>query len=169
MLGGPARLVANLPYNVATPIFIRVLSDVPEVVGGLVMVQRELGERWTSPPGSRTYGSVSVKVRYHAHAEIVGAVPRTVFMPPPKVESVLVAFTRREAPPVDVEDVGEFFGFVQAAFAHRRKTLRNSLIASGYDKDSVERALITCATAERARPEDLSIEAFAHLHAVLPR
>ncbi len=164
LVGGPARLVANLPYNVATPIFVRVLADVPEIIGGLVMVQRELGERWTAKEGSRVYGSVSVRVRYHADAKVVGAVPATVFMPPPKVESVLVSFVRRDRPRVDVGDERAFFGFVQAAFAHRRKTLRNSLMAGGYAKDVVAAALEGCAIAERARPEDLSLEQLACLY-----
>ncbi|MCA1830428.1 MAG: 16S rRNA (adenine(1518)-N(6)/adenine(1519)-N(6))-dimethyltransferase RsmA, partial [Actinobacteria bacterium] len=116
------RLVANLPYNVATPLIIRVLDDIDAVSGGLVMVQRELGERWTASPGTKAYGSVSVHVAYHASARIVGEVPRTVFMPQPKVSSVLVAFERRELPPVDVADERAFLAFVRRAFTHRRKT-----------------------------------------------
>jgi 16S rRNA (adenine1518-N6/adenine1519-N6)-dimethyltransferase len=162
--GGPARLVANLPYNVATPLFMRVLHDVPDVTGGLVMVQKELGERWTSPPGTRAYNAVSVRTRYHAEASIVAQVPRTVFMPPPKVASVLVSFTRRAVPPVDVDE-STFFRFVQDAFAHRRKTLRNSLVSSGLDRAIVERAIECCDIADRTRPEDLSLEDLAALHA----
>jgi 16S rRNA (adenine1518-N6/adenine1519-N6)-dimethyltransferase len=107
------RLVANLPYNVATPLIIRVLDEAPSVSGGLVMVQRELGDRWTATPGSRAYGAVSVHIAYHATASIVSEVPRSVFMPPPKVASVLVAFERRDAPPVDVANEAAFFGFVR--------------------------------------------------------
>ena len=164
---GPARLVANLPYNVATPLFVRVLAEFGDVTGGLVMVQRELGERYTAGPGSRTYGAVSVRVAYHARATIVGAVPASVFMPPPKVESVLVSFERRERPAVDVDDVDAFFAFVQAAFAHRRKTLRNSLLASGYDKHQLTTSLAATGVVERARPEDLSLRALADLYRAL--
>jgi 16S rRNA (adenine1518-N6/adenine1519-N6)-dimethyltransferase len=166
-LNGPARLVANLPYNVATPLFVRVLSEWRGISGGLVMVQRELGERWTAGPGSRVYGSVSVRTRYHADARIVGEVPRSVFMPPPKVASVLVAFDRLQTPPVNVNDERAFFAFVQAAFAHRRKTLRNSLSASGYAKETVGEVLVARGMTERARPEDLSLDDFAHLHRAL--
>ncbi len=162
--GGPSRLVANLPYNVATPLFMRVLDRFPSVSGGLVMVQKELGERWTASPGSRAYNAVSVRTRYRVEAKVVADVPRTVFMPPPKVSSVLVAFARREAPPVDVDE-RTFFRFVQDAFAHRRKTLRNSLVASGLDLAAVERALDRCAVADLARPQDLSLEDYARLHA----
>jgi 16S rRNA (adenine1518-N6/adenine1519-N6)-dimethyltransferase len=164
---GPSRLIANLPYNVATPLFIRVLQEFPDVTGGLVMVQREIGERWTAQPGSRAYNAVTVRARYHADARIVGDVPKTVFMPPPKVESVLVAFTRHAAPPVDVTDVRAFFAFVIAAFAHRRKTLRNSLGAAGFERSDVERAMRERGLAERARPEDLSLEEYAGLHTAL--
>ena len=166
-LGGPARLVANLPYNVATPIFMRVLTDVGVVSGGLVMVQRELGERWTSTEGSRAYGSVSVRIRYHAEARIVGTVPASVFMPPPKVSSVLVSFVRHAGPPVAVADEGAFFRFVNDAFAHRRKTLRNSLVAGGYDRNRVGSALDRSGIDERARPEDLALDDLARLHDAL--
>lgn len=166
-IGDRARLVANLPYNVATPLFMRVLHDVPNVTGGLVMVQRELGERWTATSGSRAYNAVSLRTAYHADARIVGDVPRTVFMPPPKVESVLVSFTRRTTAPVDVDDERSFFSLVIASFSHRRKTLRNSLVAAGYAKGIVDDATRALGIADRARPEDLSLEDYAALHAAL--
>lgn len=167
VLGGPARIVANLPYNVATPIFLRVLDEVPEISGGLVMVQRELGERWTSAPGTRAYGSVSVHAAYHAEVRIAGDVPPSVFMPPPDVASVLVYFSRRRVPQVDVADPVALFGFVRSAFGHRRKTLRNSLVAAGYGRDAVESALAACDLDGRARPEMLALEDFARLHAAV--
>ena len=169
LTGGPSRLVANLPYNVATPLFMRVLDEFRSVTGGLVMVQRELGERWTASPGSRAYNAVSVRTRYHAEAAIAADVPRTVFMPPPKVSSVLVAFARRPMPPVDVADERAFFSFVGSAFAHRRKTLRNSLVAGGYPKDAVESSMRARGIAERSRPEDLSLEDYAGLFAATRR
>jgi 16S rRNA (adenine1518-N6/adenine1519-N6)-dimethyltransferase len=148
------RLVANLPYNVATPLIVRVLDDAPSITGGLVMVQRELGERWTATPGSKVYGSVSVHIAYRAVTRVVAVVPRSVFMPPPKVESVLVAFERRQ-PPVDVADEDAFFGFVRRAFGHRRKTLRNSL---GVKE-------LGCGIDPQARAEDVSLEQYACLFA----
>jgi 16S rRNA (adenine1518-N6/adenine1519-N6)-dimethyltransferase len=164
---GPARLVANLPYNVATPLFLRVLQDFPHITGGLVMVQREIGERWTAQPGSRAYNAVTVRARYHAGARIVGNVPKAVFMPPPKVESVLVAFSRHTIPPVVVTDERAFFAFVIAAFAHRRKTLRNSLAAAGSSRENVERTMRELGLDEQARPEDLSLDDYARLHTAL--
>jgi 16S rRNA (adenine1518-N6/adenine1519-N6)-dimethyltransferase len=164
LVGRGARLVANLPYNIATPLFARVLDDTPAVTGGLVMVQREVGERWTAPPGSKTYGAISVKVAYHADARIVGAVPATVFMPPPAVESALCAFRRRPRPRVDVADAGAFFSFVESAFAHRRKTIRNALVTAGLDRKRVEDALGRVLVDANTRPEQLTIESFADLY-----
>lgn len=167
LCGGRARLVSNLPYNVATPIVARVLDDVGEIDGGLVMVQRELGERWTASPGSKTYGAISVRVAFHARARVVGEVPRTVFLPPPGVDSVLVAFERRTQAPVDVDDPRAFLRLVQGSFAHRRKTLPNALGAAGHDKTDVSDALTRAGLEPASRAEELSIEDFARLHRAL--
>jgi 16S rRNA (adenine1518-N6/adenine1519-N6)-dimethyltransferase len=164
LVGGPARLVANLPYNVATPLFIRVLDEVPEIAGGLVMVQRELGERWTAVPGTHAYNALSVHVTFLADARIAGDVPATVFLPRPKVSSVLVSFERRASPPVEVDDARSYFAFTRKVFGHRRKTVRNSLVSGGFEKDAVERALRTAGIVDRARPEDLDLQALARLH-----
>ncbi|HEX5614007.1 MAG TPA: 16S rRNA (adenine(1518)-N(6)/adenine(1519)-N(6))-dimethyltransferase RsmA [Acidimicrobiia bacterium] len=120
-------MVSNLPYNVATPVVVHVLERAPMVERLLVMVQREVGERLAARVGDSAYGAVSVKVAYYSEARVVGVVPPTVFVPKPKVESALVALTRRESPPVDVPDVDRLFELVRAGFATRRKTLRNAL------------------------------------------
>ncbi len=99
---GPWSCVSNLPYNVATPVVIRLLEEAPSVTSGLVMVQREVAERLVAAPGSAAYGAPSVKVAYYAEARIVGMVPRAVFVPVPKVDSALVELVRRDTPPVDV-------------------------------------------------------------------
>ncbi|HVL82502.1 MAG TPA: 16S rRNA (adenine(1518)-N(6)/adenine(1519)-N(6))-dimethyltransferase RsmA [Actinomycetota bacterium] len=169
LVAGPALLVANLPYNVATPIMARVLDEVTEIRGGLVMVQRELGERWTSPPGSRAYGAISVKFAYHASAEVAAAVPRTVFLPPPKVASVLVRFERLAHPAVEVDDPRAFFATVSAAFGHRRKTMLNALTASGLDRERVREALAEAGIDPQDRPERLDVHRLADLHRALGR
>ena len=97
----PWVLVANLPYNVAVPVIVRVLEEAPAVASMLVMVQREVGERLAAVPGTKSYGAVSVKVAYYATARLVGRVPAAVFVPRPRVESVLVRIVRREAVAVD--------------------------------------------------------------------
>ena len=119
-------LVANLPYNVATPLVMDLLEGVPAIGRMLVMVQREVGERLAAGAGTDPYGAVSVKLAYRATAKVVGRVPATVFFPRPNVESVLVEVVRRPAPAVDADPV-RLFALVQAGFAHRRKMLRRSL------------------------------------------
>jgi len=159
---GSWTLVGNLPYNVAVPVVIRVLDEVPAVSELLVMVQREVGERLAAPVGSRCYGAVSVKVAYHASAETVGRVPPTVFVPRPKVESVLVKMVRRHRVAVPPELVGpeRLFSVVRAGFAQRRKMLRRSL--SGVVPAS---AFAAAGIDERARAEELSVEEWGRLAA----
>jgi 16S rRNA (adenine1518-N6/adenine1519-N6)-dimethyltransferase len=99
--GTPWTLVANLPYNVATPVVMRVIEDVPTVRTALVMVQREVGERMAAGVGDDAYGAVSVRIAYWATAAVVGRVPASVFIPRPNVESVLVRIERRPHPAVD--------------------------------------------------------------------
>ncbi|MGQ0803578.1 MAG: 16S rRNA (adenine(1518)-N(6)/adenine(1519)-N(6))-dimethyltransferase RsmA [Actinomycetota bacterium] len=123
----PWHSVSNLPYNVAAPVVARLLETAPRVERQLVMVQREVGERLAAGPGSPAYGALSVKVAYHARAELAGTVPPTVFVPPPKVESVLVRIVRRPSPPVEVPSPDRLFALVRAGFGQRRKMLRRSL------------------------------------------
>jgi 16S rRNA (adenine1518-N6/adenine1519-N6)-dimethyltransferase len=122
-------MVANLPYSVATPVVVRVLEEMPSVRSLLVMVQREVGERLAARPGHPAYGAVSVKVTYWAEAEVAARVPSSVFVPRPRVESVLVRMSRRRHAAVDPAkiDYERLFRVVQAGFAQRRKMLRRSL------------------------------------------
>ncbi len=128
-------LVANLPYNLATPLVLDLLDRISEVTAMVVMVQREVGERLAAAPGDGAYGAVSVKVAYWARARVVGKVGPTVFLPQPKVDSALVAIDRRAAPAVDPEVVGpeRLFAVVRAGFGQRRKMLRSSLKSVGGD------------------------------------
>ena len=162
--GGPARLVANLPYNVATPLVMQALAAGHAFGDLFVMVQREVGERWTAEVGDPLYSSVTVKVALVADAEIVADVPRNVFYPVPNVDSVTVRITRR----ADVDDasLGTVVSVVEAAFAQRRKTLRNTLSRIA-DRDAVDRALARCGLAGNARPESLDAAAFQRLAAAL--
>lgn len=121
-----AALVANLPYNVATPLVCDLLDNVPRLDRMLVMVQREVAERLAATPGTAASGIPSVKVAYWAEARVVGHVPASVFVPPPKVESSLVEIVRRPAPAVDA-DAATLFALVRAGFGQRRKMLRRSL------------------------------------------
>jgi 16S rRNA (adenine1518-N6/adenine1519-N6)-dimethyltransferase len=167
LLGSDARgdgwvLVANLPYNVATPLVAGLLDEVPAIRRMLVMVQREVGERLAAAVGDEAYGAVSVKVAYWATASVVGRVPATVFVPRPKVESVLVAVERRPRPAVDpgVVPAERLFALVRAGFGHRRKMLRRSL-AGMIDLTAFECAGIR----PEARAEDLDVVAWGRLAA----
>jgi 16S rRNA (adenine1518-N6/adenine1519-N6)-dimethyltransferase len=123
--GAPVRIVANLPYNTATPLVMHALDD-PAVVDLFVMVQREVGERWAARPGHPLHAGVSVKLALQADVAVTLHVPRTVFHPVPNVDSVMVRITRRaDAPTGDRR--ARLLALVDAAFAQRRKTLRNNL------------------------------------------
>ncbi len=127
LVGGQWVMVANLPYNVATPVVLRALEEASMIERFCIMVQREVGERLAAAVGDTAYGAVSVKVAYYADAAVVGTVSPNVFWPKPKVESALVHMTRRRLPPVAVADPARMFALVRAGFATRRKTLRNAL------------------------------------------
>jgi 16S rRNA (adenine1518-N6/adenine1519-N6)-dimethyltransferase len=119
-------LVANLPYNVSTPLVCDLLDDVPQIERMLVMVQREAAERFCAAPRSEHYGAVSVKVSYWATARIAGLVPASVFVPRPNVESALAEIRRRPEPAV-AAPAADLFHLVRTAFGQRRKMLRRSL------------------------------------------
>ena len=160
--GGAWELVANLPYNVATPLVMRTLVEVPAVTQLLVMVQREVGERMAAPPGDPAYGSVSVRIAYFARAGLVGRVPASVFVPRPRVESVLVRLERLAAPAVDRDMVSyeRLASVVKAGFGQRRKMLRRSL-AGVVEPDAFERAGVR----PDARAEELSVTDWGRLAA----
>ena len=152
-------LVANLPYNVATPLVLSLLEKAPMIERMLVMVQREPGERLAAGPGHPAYGAVSVKLAYRAVAAVVARVPATVFVPRPRVESVLVSVARRPAPAVEVDERW-FFSLVEAGFAHRRKMLRRALAGMVGD-DGFAAAGIR----PEARAEELDVQAWGRLAA----
>jgi len=120
-------LVANLPYNVATPLIADVLDGVPQIHRMLVMVQKEVAERFAASPSTPAYGALSIKIAYHGTARIVGLVPASVFLPRPNVESALVEITRHTTPIDSTIDPKQLFSLVRMGFAKRRKMLRGSL------------------------------------------
>ncbi len=158
----PVRLVANLPYNVSVPVLLRLLADVPSLAAAVVMVQAEVGERLAAPPGSKTYGSPSVKAAWYGRCAIAGTVPRAVFWPVPNVDSVLVRVERGTAPG-DEALRERVFRLVDAAFAQRRKTLRQAL-AGAVGGTAAAGALLTRAGIDPGeRGERLGIQAFVAL------
>ncbi len=163
ILNGRAGIVvANLPYNVATPLVLHLLESQPLINRLLVMVQKEVGERLVANAGDEAYGAVSLRVQYFAGAKVVGKVSPSVFLPQPKVDSVLVALVRRDRVRVDPSLVSEdeLFSLIRTAFAQRRKMLRRSL-ASWTSEGVFERAGVD----ETRRPEELTLEEFAALAA----
>ncbi|WP_103355543.1 16S rRNA (adenine(1518)-N(6)/adenine(1519)-N(6))-dimethyltransferase RsmA [Amycolatopsis sp. CA-128772] len=163
-LGEPTALVANLPYNVAVPVVLHLLAEVPSLRTGLVMVQTEVADRMAAGPGSRIYGVPSVKLAWYGPARKVAAVPRSVFWPVPNVDSALVAFERAGTTASDDRD--RLFGLVDAAFSQRRKTLRAALAGWAGSAERAGELLAAAGIDPRTRGEQLGVHDFARLAAV---
>jgi 16S rRNA (adenine1518-N6/adenine1519-N6)-dimethyltransferase len=159
----PTKLVANLPYNVATPIVVESLEGIPSLERWCVMVQREVADRFFAQPRTKAYGAVSVLIQLKTRKTGFHPVPPTVFRPRPRVDSALVAFVRADGTSLaDVRPV------IDGAFAHRRKTLANSLALSGVaTREQAEAALETIGRPPNARAEELVPEDFVPLAAAL--
>jgi len=154
----PTRLVANLPYSIATPLVMESLWTLPRCDRWAVMVQREVADRWTAPVGSSLYGAPSVLLALTVRQTALRPVPPTVFMPRPRVDSAIVALERVAPAPDD-----GLRRMVQAAFAQRRKTLANSLRTGGWDRESVAGALERIGRKPSARAQELRPDEFASL------
>jgi 16S rRNA (adenine1518-N6/adenine1519-N6)-dimethyltransferase len=160
----PTKLVSNLPYNVATPIVAESLDGYPSVELWCVMVQREIAERFFAEPSTKAYGAVSVLVQLVTRRTGFHPVARTVFRPPPNVDSALVAFRRVGLP----ANYSELKRLVVAAFAHRRKTLANSLDLAGLaSREEAAGALASLGLAPNVRAEALEPDVFPELAAAL--
>ena len=157
---GATKVVANLPYNIAAQTVIKLLQEAPDVDTICVMTQREVGERLAAAPGSKAYGLSTVLVGFYAEASVASRISRNVFFPAPSVDSVLVRITRKERVPIEIED--RYVAVCRAAFAQRRKNVRNSL-SSIADVAEVERALTAASIAPTARPETLGVSEFTAL------
>jgi 16S rRNA (adenine1518-N6/adenine1519-N6)-dimethyltransferase len=162
----PTKLVANLPYNVATPIVVESLDRYPTIVHWTVMVQREVGDRFFAEPRTKAYGAVSVLVQLATERTGFHPVSRTVFRPQPNVDSALLAFRRRaEQPPFPWREIKRV---VEGSFAHRRKRLPNSLELAGVaDRARAEEALRSIGRSEASRAEELEPIDFVGLTAAL--
>jgi 16S rRNA (adenine1518-N6/adenine1519-N6)-dimethyltransferase len=171
--GDPVRLVANLPYNVSVPVLLHFMEHFASIRSGVVMVQAEVGHRLAAMPGSKIYGSPSVKAAWYGTWRIAGTVSRQVFWPVPNVDSVLVAFERyapvdgESGEPGDTELRRRTFDLVDAAFGQRRKMLRQALSdifgSSAAASDALERANI----APTRRGEELVLDDFVRLARVV--
>jgi 16S rRNA (adenine1518-N6/adenine1519-N6)-dimethyltransferase len=153
-------LAANLPYNVAVPLLLRLLHELPGLDHGVVMVQAEVAQRLAAPPGSRVYGVPSAKLAWYATARVAAPVPRTVFWPQPRVDSALLTFARRDPPAGDRQQT---FDVIDAAFAQRRKTLRAALARWAGGALAAEAALTQAGINPSTRGEALDVEAFSRI------
>lgn len=160
--GDEWALVANLPYNVATPLVADILDFVPPVKRMLVMVQKEVGERFCATPSTEAYGALSVKVAFYATARIVGLVPASVFLPRPNVESALVEIVRHPSPLDENINAQQLFSLVKMGFAKRRKMLRGAM-AGRVMPEQFEQAGIS----PTARAEELSVHDWIRLAHVM--
>ena len=163
--GGPSALVSNLPYNVAATVILRYLQEMPSLRRLVVMVQAEVADRICAEPGNRTYGAYTAKLSLLARVTGRFEVGPGNFMPPPHVNSAVVRIDR--APLVDADRAAEVSAVIDAAFAQRRKTIRNSMSASGFDKAALDEAFAACGIAPTCRAETLATEDFVRLAAAL--
>ncbi len=161
----PTAMVANLPYNIAVPVVLHLLSVLPSLRRVLVMVQAEVAQRLAAPPGSRVYGIPSVKAAWYAEVRRAGPVSRRVFWPEPNVDSELVLLTRRPPPVGGRRET--VFAVVDAAFAQRRKTLRSALAGLAGSPARAEEVLRAAGIDPRARGEQVDVQAYARIAAAL--
>ena len=157
------KVVANIPYYITTPIVMKILEDRIKVDSITVMIQKEVAERFQSPPGSKEYGAISAVIQYYAKPEIKFIVPKTVFIPQPKVDSAVIVMNIYEEPPVDLKDEKLFFQLIKGAFGQRRKTIINSVSGTIREIDKVElkETLEKLGYNPSIRGEKLGIEDFA--------
>jgi 16S rRNA (adenine1518-N6/adenine1519-N6)-dimethyltransferase len=157
------RLVANLPYNIAATLVLKVLAEAPTISHQVVMVQREVGERLAAAPSSPAYGAPSAKLAAQATARVLSPVSRHVFVPEPHVDSVLLGVTRRQHPATAGVDPARLGRVIDAAFGQRRKTLRNALRGLGLDAAGVEAVGKAAGVDLGLRAERLDVADFAAL------
>lgn len=161
-------VVANLPYYITTPILLTLLEQNLPIDGYVVMMQKEVGERLNAKVGTKAYGSLSIVTQYYTETSTVMTVPKTVFMPPPNVDSIVVKLMKRPQPLVDIDDTELFFKMTKGAFAQRRKTILNNyqnLFVDGkVHKEDIVAWLERADMDARRRGETLSIQEYARLY-----
>ena len=158
--GSPRRLVANLPYNISVPVLLHLLRTVPSLQTALVMVQAEVGQRIAAAPGSKVYGSPSVKAAWYGTWSTAGQVSRQVFWPVPNVDSILVSFARAASLPGSEQERAEVFALVDGAFGQRRKMLRQALAEQLGGSAAASTRLESAGVDPTLRGEQLSMRDF---------
>ncbi len=159
---------ANLPYYITSPIIMMLLESKLPIKSITVMVQKEAAERLTAKPGEKECGAISAAVSYYSDPELLFLVDRDSFLPAPNVDSAVIKLNILDKPKVEVKDEENFFKFVKACFAQRRKTLTNSVSSTlGIPKDNITKALEQCGLLTTIRAEQMSIEVLARLSDIL--
>ena len=162
----PVKMIANLPYYITTPIVMKLLEETNSIASVVIMIQKEVAERFSADSGSKDFGAITLAVQYHAEVSNVRDVSPECFEPVPKVWSSVIKLSLRGEPPVKVLDEALFFRLIKAAFAQRRKTFLNSVSATmGQDvtKEELRDILVQLGLGESVRGESLSIEQFAQI------
>ncbi len=168
--GGKVCLVANLPYYITSAIIMKVLEEGIPVESMTVMMQREVALRMNAAVGTKDYGALTVMVQYYCRVKSVTRVPREVFTPMPRVDSMVIQLIKRKEPPVPLEDPTLFFQTVKQGFGQRRKTLLNAMNGfQGCGKEEIKQWLDRCHIDARRRGETLTMEEFAHLANTIAR
>lgn len=161
-------VVANLPYYITTPILMNFLESGYDIKRYYVMMQKEVGERISAVPGSKSYGSLSIAIDFYTEARIIQQVPKTVFMPPPNVDSIVIEMMQRDTPKVDVDDPETFFKLTRGGFVQRRKTILNNYQTIFEDgkalKSDIRALLLSAGVEDNRRGESLSIEEYYRIY-----
>lgn len=164
--GHPFKIVANLPYYITTPIVMSFLESKLPYQSITMMIQKEVADRMKAAPGTKDYGALSVAVQYYSQPQILVKAPSSVFMPAPKVDSVVIKLNRLEQPPIELVDQDLFFTVVRASFSQRRKTILNAISAYtplGLHRGQTEALLKACGILPIRRGETLSLEEFGRV------
>ena len=165
-----AKVVANLPYYITTPIIMELLEKDLPIESITVMIQKEVAERMQTGPGSKDYGALSLAVAFYSNAEVKMTVSPNCFIPRPNVDSAVIRLDKLKEPAVKVKNRAEMFRIIKGAFEQRRKTLTNALShSSAYktDKKNIENALLEMGKNINIRGEELTLEEFARLSDIL--
>lgn len=160
---GKYKLVANLPYNITTPLLFALLDYSKMFSFMVIMVQKEVGDRFSAQPSTKQYGSLTLKLKYHAEVENLFTVSPGSFFPRPDVSSLVLKITPRQSPLVEVKDEKLLFNLINTGFEQRRKTLINNLKRIGFGSEKIKAVFAHCGLEEKVRAEELELKDFSCL------
>ena len=162
-MSAPYKVVANLPYNISTPLLFRLLEEKTRITQMVLMLQKEVAERITASPGTKSYGALSVILQFFADVKILFNVSPHCFYPKPKVSSAVISIIPLQKPRIVVEDEGLFLKIVKGAFLYRRKQVQNALMCAGFSEESLKAAFENMKCDPKRRGETFTLDEFAGL------